>query len=86
MRGQECCPCRRMNDAGRARTVCADLLIFPPWLQHAVDATPATAEGPRISVSFKFVTQKGLEPPRSFVDSLLKEQRVRVPAWKLRRL
>ena len=32
-----------------------DLLLFPPWLAHAVTSTPSNVEGPRISVSLNYV-------------------------------
>jgi hypothetical protein len=32
-----------------------ELLIFPPWLSHAVSSTPSTVDGPRISISFNYV-------------------------------
>jgi hypothetical protein len=36
-----------------------DLLIFPPWLSHAVEPTPTGVHGPRISVSFNYVDVDG---------------------------
>ena len=32
-----------------------DLLVFPPWLSHAVASTASDAEGPRISISLNLV-------------------------------
>ena len=52
-------------DLGNLRA--GDLVLFPPWLGHAVTAAPsalADADGPRISISFNYAGDDALEEGR----------------------